>query len=81
MEDIILGDNERASKSRYRHPGMHGGQRMKVMGIERNILETIDLKYFYPSEYVNDPYNLGKNYKPHEIFEMLYDAEEPSKYY
>lgn len=51
------------------------------MGIERNILETIDLKYFYPSEYVNDPYNLGKNYKPKEIFEMMYDAEESSKIY
>lgn len=58
---------------------MHGF-RAKIQAVERNFLEATDAKYFYPGEYLDDPYGLGRNYQPHEVFHMMYDMEEKSQY-
>lgn len=69
-------------QSSLKHSGMgFRKQKIKVIGFDRNILETLDTNYYYPTEYVNDPYNTGKNYNPLQVMDMLYDIEEYSKIY
>lgn len=81
--ELILDakDQPRMSPS-IKHSGMgFRKQRVKLFGLDRNILETLDTKYYYPTEYVNDPYNIGKNYNPLQVMDMLYEMEDYSKIY
>jgi hypothetical protein len=62
-----------------KHSGMgFRKQKIKAFGVDRNILETVDTDYYYPTEYINDPYNIGKDYTPLEIIDILYDIEDYS---
>ncbi len=74
---------ERGGKN-GRHSIMHGGAvegyRLKIQAVERNFLDSVDKKYFMVGEYLNDPYDTGKNYEPNEIFDMMYDIEPYSEY-
>lgn len=62
------------------HGGANEGYRLKIQAVERNFLDSTDSKYFFVGEYVNDPYNTGKNYEAKEIFDMMYDIEPYSDY-
>jgi len=56
--------NGHAGRHDINHGGAISGYRLKIQAIERNFLESTDGRYFYPGEYVNDPFGLGKNYSP-----------------
>jgi hypothetical protein len=74
------GLNGHAGRHEIFHGGTSKGYRLKVQAVERNFLDSTDAKYFYPGEYLNDPYNTGKNYQPMEIFDMMYDIEDQSNF-
>lgn len=64
----------------YSGMGKNNFQKSKLYSLERNALETLDLNYFYPTEYIDDPMNIGKHYEPNEIVDLLYDIDDFSQY-
>lgn len=62
------------------HGGAVEGYRLKIQAVERNFLDSVDKKYFMVGEYLDDPYNTGKSYKPDELIDMMYDIEPYSEY-
>lgn len=66
--------------SYMKHPGMARKlSKARLYSLERNALDTLDLSYFFPTEYVDDPLNVGKHYEAKEIMEMFYDINDASK--
>lgn len=46
-----------------KHSGMLGRKvNTGIWAIDRNFFDSADSEYFYPTEYINDPYNTGKKY-------------------
>lgn len=64
----------------YKHYGMDNKVDISLFGIERNLLDTVYLDYYYPSQNIKDPYGTNKNYEFNDVIDSLYDVEEYSKY-
>eukprot|EP00347_Sterkiella_histriomuscorum_P017410 403349482 len=75
----VKGQGNMAPVLQYSGMGQRS-QKAKLYSLDRNALDTLDREYFYPSEYIDDPMGTGQNYKPEEIFGMLYDIGDYSKY-
>jgi hypothetical protein len=61
-----------------RHAGMVEDTFVDLVGIESNMMETIDIEYFYGGDSLRDPYGTNKDYGLNDMVRMLYDMEEYS---
>jgi hypothetical protein len=56
--------------------GVNQDQCVDLYGIDGDTLNSIDFEFYYPSEHIQDPMNIGKKYEVEEISQMLADLEE-----